>query len=340
MPRIMTPLRRRARAPRPSARACAGSAWPRPTKIASPIRKWPMLSSATSGMAATALHRGVVEAVAGVDLEPERRRPGRAALEPLQQCAARCAAGRRGLAVGAGMELHHLARRAASPHRAGGVRLDEERDADAGLASSWRTKRGRWCRRPQTSRPPSVVPPRAAPGTRQAACGRGRGAIASISSVTAISRFSGRSAHAQIGRVDVGVGDVPAVLAQVGGDAVGAGERHPRGAHRVGMPSAARVPDGRDVVDVDAEAKRTLLHGSGLDHVGTAGISPAGPVWMCGRESNPLIAVLQTAAFPLRHRTRASREKAANIVQLRGTSIPHPRARSTERRKGWRAGRR
>jgi hypothetical protein len=28
---------------------------PRPTKIASPIRKWPMLSSAISGMAATGL---------------------------------------------------------------------------------------------------------------------------------------------------------------------------------------------------------------------------------------------------------------------------------------------
>jgi hypothetical protein len=60
---------------------------------------------------------------------------------------------------------------------------------------------------------------------------------------------------------DVVVGDVPTVLAQMGGDSVGSGlSSQPRGAHRIGMPSAARVPDGCDMVDIDAEAKRTLLH--------------------------------------------------------------------------------
>ena len=55
---------------------------------------------------------------------------------------------------------------------------------------------------------------------------------------------------------DVVVADVAAVLAQVRGDAVGAGrDRHHGRAHRIGMPSAARVADGRDVVDVDAEAQ-------------------------------------------------------------------------------------
>ncbi len=55
--------------------------------------------------------------------------------------------------------------------------------------------------------------------------------------------------------VDVIVGDVAAVFAKVRGDAVGAGlGRHDRGANRIGMVPAARVPDGRDVVDVDAEA--------------------------------------------------------------------------------------
>ena len=56
--------------------------------------------------------------------------------------------------------------------------------------------------------------------------------------------------------VDVVVGDVPPVLAQMGGDAVGAGGGgHDRRPHRVGMVAAARVPDGRDMVDIDAEAQ-------------------------------------------------------------------------------------
>ena len=56
--------------------------------------------------------------------------------------------------------------------------------------------------------------------------------------------------------VDVVVGDVAAVLAQMGGDPVGAGLRgDDRGAHRIGMIAAARVPDGRDMVDIDAEAE-------------------------------------------------------------------------------------
>ena len=55
---------------------------------------------------------------------------------------------------------------------------------------------------------------------------------------------------------DVVVADVAAVLAQMRGDAVGAGlDRELGRAHRIGMPPAARVADGRDVVDVDAEAK-------------------------------------------------------------------------------------
>ena len=53
---------------------------------------------------------------------------------------------------------------------------------------------------------------------------------------------------------DIVVADVPAVLAQMRGDAVGPGcDRDLRRAHRIGMAPAARVADGRDVVDVDAE---------------------------------------------------------------------------------------
>jgi hypothetical protein len=81
--------------------------------------------------------------------------------------------------------------------------------------------------------------------------------MASISWVTAISRFSGRaSSHSSLTGGDVGVRDVTAVLAQVGGDAVGAGgQRLARRAHRIGIHAAARVPHGGDVVDVDAQSQ-------------------------------------------------------------------------------------
>ena len=56
--------------------------------------------------------------------------------------------------------------------------------------------------------------------------------------------------------VDILVGDVAPVLAQMRGDPVGArGGRGMGGADRIGMRAAARVPDGRDMVDVDAEAE-------------------------------------------------------------------------------------
>ena len=92
-------------------------------------------------------------------------------------------------------------------------------------------------------------------GTMQAACGRWASAISSISSVAAISRFSGisRLLHQP---VDIVVGDVAPVLAQMGGDAVGAGRGGGEGgADRIGMSAAARVPDRRDMVDIDAEAE-------------------------------------------------------------------------------------
>jgi hypothetical protein len=55
---------------------------------------------------------------------------------------------------------------------------------------------------------------------------------------------------------DVVVRDVPTVLAQMGGDPVGARlRRDQRRAHRIGIATAARVPDGRDMIDVDAEAE-------------------------------------------------------------------------------------
>ena len=60
---------------------------------------------------------------------------------------------------------------------------------------------------------------------------------------------------------DVVVADMAAVLAQVRRDAVGAGlDRKQRSLHGIGMASAARVADGRDVIDVDAEAECVSSH--------------------------------------------------------------------------------
>ena len=105
------------------------------------------------------------------------------------------------------------------------------------------------------SSPPSVVRSVRFSGTRQTACGCVFSAMATIS--------VGRR-HFEIERLvdfrlqarDVVVADVAAILAQMRGDAVGAGRDRELGrAHRIGMAPAARVADGGDVVDIDAEAE-------------------------------------------------------------------------------------
>ena len=58
-------------------------------------------------------------------------------------------------------------------------------------------------------------------------------------------------------RLDVGVDDVAAILAQMRGDAVGAGGLAAIAAARSGSGrlAAARVADGGDVIDVHAETQ-------------------------------------------------------------------------------------
>ena len=59
--------------------------------------------------------------------------------------------------------------------------------------------------------------------------------------------------------VDIFVGDVTPVLAEMRRNAIRASLRRGMGrAQGVGMPPASRVPDGRDMVDIDAEAE---IHG-------------------------------------------------------------------------------
>ena len=56
--------------------------------------------------------------------------------------------------------------------------------------------------------------------------------------------------------MDVVVLNVTTVFAEVRGNAIGAGLcGEDGGSHRVGMSAAARVPDGRDMIDIDAETE-------------------------------------------------------------------------------------
>ena len=53
------------------------------------------------------------------------------------------------------------------------------------------------------------------------------------------------------------IANVSAILAQMRGDAVSARGRHQSsGPHRVRVVAAARIPDGRHMVDIDAEPER------------------------------------------------------------------------------------
>ena len=63
-------------------------------------------------------------------------------------------------------------------------------------------------------------------------------------------------------RVEVSVANMPAVFAQMDGDAIAARcLDHMGGAHRIGMHSATRISDRRNMVDIDAKAQtRRMLY--------------------------------------------------------------------------------
>ena len=71
--------------------------------------------------------------------------------------------------------------------------------------------------------------------------------------------------------VDVPICDVPPILAQVRGDSIGTcpgGSMS--GSNRIGMWSAARGPDRRDMIDVDAEAQASCHQQFTLDKTSKA----------------------------------------------------------------------
>ena len=219
-----------------------------------------MLSSARLAMAATGRDRIEGEAVAGVAFEADALGVGGSRDQPVEVTPA---FGTLGLAIGARMQLDHRRAQRLGGVELGRVGLDEQRDADAGFAQPPREwlQLGEAAHRIQAAfgRPLLAL-------LRHEAGGMG------LVGKRDRQHLLGRR-HLQVERqvdfpgqpVDVAVGDMPAILAQMGGDAVGAGlGGQPRRAHRVGMAPASGVADGRHVIDVDPEAQVGLLHHSSL----------------------------------------------------------------------------
>jgi hypothetical protein len=180
------------------------------------------------------LHGLVVDAVAGVDLQAQAGGLGRRGLQAFEMAARVGAAPADRLAVGAGVQLDHLG--------AGGVEActwarsaSMKQETRMPASARRRTTGAMVLWPPATSSPPSVVRSSRRSGTRQAACGRwaGRWPPSRGHRHLEVERPAARGGRWRRG-VDVGVGDVPAVFAQVGGDAVGAGGQRQSRAARTG----------------------------------------------------------------------------------------------------------
>ncbi len=244
--------------PRSIAARIVRTASARPAKIASPIRKWPMLSSTISGSAAIV---SAVSIVRGRGRHGPRGRGACASLAPspdappfgLAPPPSRPSASASHQAP-VWISITGAPSAAAASIWPGSAAMNSETRMPASRSFGDRRRELRRAGRRRRGRLRWCAPARRS-GTRQAACGlvlqRDR------------DHLVGRR-HFEIERLgdlglqprDVVVADVAAVLAQMRGDAVGAGRDRELGrAHRIGMPPAARVADGRDVVDVDAEAK-------------------------------------------------------------------------------------
>ena len=192
-----------------------------------------MFSSTISGSAGDLLRGRVIEAVAGMDFEPGGARQRRARDDALPfGFRLGGMAVDHGVAPGAGMNFDH--RRAQFCRHldlAGSAAMNSDTRMPASFSRAMKGASALcW---PTTSRPPSVVSSSRRSGTRQTACGL----VASADP----QHVRGRR-HLEIQRLGnlglqprhVVVADVAAVLAQMRGDAVGAGlDRGQRRAHRI-----------------------------------------------------------------------------------------------------------
>ena len=233
----------------------------KPTKIASPIEKMADIELGHRRDGRDGRHRIVGQAVAGMAFQADRRRMGRGGDQSFELALAlRSPPPRNRRRYGA----RPPGRRASAPHRAGARSASMNSETRMPASTSRRTRgfelvvaararraRLRWCA-------PRASP---APGRRHAGLCLQRDR----------QHLLGRR-HLQIERqvdlaaeaLDVAIRDMAAILAQMRGDAVGAGlGGEPCGAHRIGMAAAARIADGRDMVDVHAEPQACGLHSCG-----------------------------------------------------------------------------
>src|SRR5690348_2618305 len=119
-------------------------------------------------------------------------------------------------------------------------------------------------------------------------------------------------------RSNVGVGDVAAILAQMRGDAVGAC-RHSqfRCAHRIGMRTAPRIADGRDMVDVHAEAQRPFLHHADQPRARSTEL-------ITGVARKAAMMLVKWRTFCTSMSTRISKKSCDRLVILRLVMLPPP----------------
>ena len=229
-----------------------------PTKTARETIAWPMCSSRTPGQCRDRLHVEVVERVPGVEAHAQPR-----IASPAARIFASSAT-TAGLARVAPLRVERvrvrpgvdLADRGADARRRldlADVRVDEHAHARCPPRPAAPPRRQGAPPAATMSSPPSVVISCRPSGTSMAISGLSRAGDAD--------HLVGRR-HLEV-QLDVDelaqaahvlVLDVAAVLAQVHGDAVGAAQvRLDGGPHGIGLVGAARLPQRRHVVDVDAE---------------------------------------------------------------------------------------
>ena len=111
-----------------------------------------------------------------------------------------------------------------------------------------------------------------------------------------------------------------AVLAQMRGDAVGAGlDRDKRRAHRIRPRARPRVAQGGDVIDIDSEAQRRSWHGLAADDAGHDVMRGLDPRIHLLEKMDCRVKPGNDELYPLTRSTRATTALARNwaIIALR-----------------------
>ena len=213
-----------------------------------------MLSSTICGSAAIVARGVVVEAVAGVAFEAERRGLRRGDAQPAEFVIAALALPvRQRVAPGAGVQLDH--RRAQATAAASSASIEGSMNSETRIAGAVELgDKG-------LEMVVAADHVEAALGGALGALFRHQAAGVRTDAQRDVEHLLGRR-HLEIQRLrdrrlqpaHVVVANVAAILAQMRGDAVGPRfDRDQRRAHRIGNRAAARVAHRRDVIDVDAQ---------------------------------------------------------------------------------------